>query len=393
MTQIGVLKQLLLSSVCALALTAAAPKVLAQDDSSDDEGWITGLIENAVSNDEMTVRLSGFEGALSSEATADTITIADPDGIWLRLDGLVFDWNRTALLSGRVEIENLSAERIELLRLPQSSGEENTVPSAEAAPFSLPDLPVSVNIGEVSAAEIVLTEDLLGEPVTARFIGALTLADGAGDADILLERTDGKTGAFDVEASYDNDGRALTVALLAEEGEDGIAARMIGLPGTPSVRLEVSGDAPLDDFTAQISLATDDVDRITGSLRLFRPEETQDQAFDADLSGDLTPFLDDAYAPFFGTQSSFLVSGTVPFEGGLDLSELAIEAEQITLSGSAELDAQNWPTTIDLSGSLGAQDGSAVLLPLTARKPKSPRWICRCNMMQLSATIGLEFLT
>ena len=313
----------------------------------------------------MTVRLDNFEGALSSEATADAITIADADGVWLRLEGLVFDWNRAALLAGRVDIEQLSARRIELVRLPISGETETEAPTAEATPFSLPDLPVSIAIDEISAAEIILTEDLLGEPITARFNGGLTLSDGAGNTDIVLERIDEKTGQFDVSASYENETRQLAIALNVEEGENGIAARMIDLPDRPSVRLSITGDAPLDDFTAQIALATDGVDRVTGSARLFRPEDTQDQAFDLDLQGDLRPLLDDTYDAFFGTETALNLEGAALFDGGITLSSLEVIADQIELSGTAQLDAQNWPLAIDVVGRLGADDGMPVILPIS----------------------------
>ena len=198
----------------------------------DDRDFITGLIEDTINNDDLIVRLINFQGALSSEATADAITIADRDGIWLRLDGLVIDWNRSALLSGQVEIETLSAERIELIRLPLPS-EDDALPSAEATPFTLPDLPVSVDIGNVSADEVILTEALLGEPVTARFEGALSLIEGTGTTRILLERTDSKQGRFDIDASYVDDTRQLALFLLAEEGQNGIAARLLDLPDRP----------------------------------------------------------------------------------------------------------------------------------------------------------------
>ncbi|MGJ8624554.1 MAG: translocation/assembly module TamB domain-containing protein, partial [Yoonia sp.] len=199
----------------------------------DDRNFITGLIEDAINNDDLTVRLINFQGALSSEATADMITIADPDGVWLQLDDLTLSWNRSALLSGRVEIEAINAARIELIRLPVTSDASADLPNAQAEPFTLPELPVSVDIADLSADEIVLTEDLLGEPIVAQFVGAIKLGDGAGSTDFTLERTDGKVGRFVVDASYENETRKLGLALLAEEGDDGIAARLLDLPDRP----------------------------------------------------------------------------------------------------------------------------------------------------------------
>lgn len=331
--------------------------------SEDDRDFITGLIEDAVSNDDMTVRLENFQGALRSSATADAITIADDDGIWLRLDGLTFEWNRSALLSGRVEVETLAAERIELIRLPAPADAD--LPTAAAEPFSLPDLPVSIDLESVTADEIILTEALLGEPVTAQFEGSLTLGGGSASADILLQRTDAKTGRFDIDAAYDNDSRQLALFALVEEGQNGIAARLLNLPDRPAVRLEVAGDAPLDDFTGDVALATDDVDRITGTVRLSRPTATVDQAFAVDLKGDLRPLLASQYDTFFGASTVLRVEGTAFGSGGLRLSNLIVAADQVVLRGSAAFDAQGWPEAIDLRGRLGSGTSNRVLLPIS----------------------------
>ena len=332
--------------------------------SDDDRDHVTALIEDTISNDEMTVRLVNFQGALSSEATADAITIADPEGVWLRLEGLTFSWNRSALLSGSVEVEKLSADRIELVRLPATSQSAAALPSAEATPFSLPELPVSIDIKALAADEIILTEALLGEPVTARFQGALKLIDGAGSADFTLERTDNKTGRFVVDASYENVSRQLGLFLLAQEGQNGIAARMLSLPDRPSLRLEIAGDAPLDDFVAQVALATDGTDRVTGTVQLSTPSGSIDQAFKIDLNGDLRPMLADQYDPFFGARTVLRLEGTSFGLGGLRLSNLIIAADQLVLRGSARFDAQGWPEAIDLRGRLGTGTTDRVLLPI-----------------------------
>ncbi len=353
------MRRLFLTLICVVWAASAVAQ-----STEDDRDFLTGLIEDAVSNDNMTVRLINFQGALSSEATADSITIADPDGVWLQLDDLTFAWSRSALLSGRVEVETLSAERIELIRLPSPAAAQDDLPTAEAQPFSLPDLPVSVNIDEVSATEIILTEALLGEPVRARFEGSLTLADGAGDADLLLDRIDSKTGRFEVDATYQNESRQLALLLEAEEGPNGIAARLLNLPDRPAVSLSVTGDAPLDNFAAQIALATDGTDRITGAVTLSQPSGTIDRAFGVDLRGDLRPLLASQYHPFFGASTVLRTQGTVFGMGGLRLTDLTLAADQLVLRGSARLDAQSWPEAIDLRGRLGTGDGNRVLLPI-----------------------------
>ena len=55
---------------------------------------------------------------LSSNATIGEITIADREGIWLRITNARIVWTRSALLLGRLDIETLAADRIDVLRKP-----------------------------------------------------------------------------------------------------------------------------------------------------------------------------------------------------------------------------------------------------------------------------------
>ena len=87
----------------------------------DDEGTrLERLIEDALSSEGTQVTVRGFRGALSSQATMERMTIADEDGIWLTLENAELDWSRLALLRGRLQVDTLSAERLEVARTPTS---------------------------------------------------------------------------------------------------------------------------------------------------------------------------------------------------------------------------------------------------------------------------------
>lgn len=125
----------------------------------DDKGFITRLLERNLSGAGRQVVLNGFEGALSSRATFSELTIADEEGVWLTIRDGAIQWNRSALLRGRIEIAELSAAEILLPRLP-SSGE--AAPTAETKEFALPDLPVSVKIDKIDAARVELGQPVIG---------------------------------------------------------------------------------------------------------------------------------------------------------------------------------------------------------------------------------------
>ena len=135
---------------------ASLGAVMAQD---DDKDFLTRTIQDALSGAGRTVSIDGFAGALSSTARFDRMTIADSQGVWLTLEDVTLDWTRTALLRGRLEVQSLTAARLDIPRLPISEGA--ALPDAEAKPFSLPELPVAINIQDFGVDQINLGAPLL----------------------------------------------------------------------------------------------------------------------------------------------------------------------------------------------------------------------------------------
>ena len=174
-----------------LFILGTAPAVLAQDSAEEDKGFLTTYLQDNLSGAGRDVQINGFAGALSAQASIQDMTIADDQGVWLRLEGVKLDWDRSALFGGRVDVTELTAQRITLSRLPEAQPSEIT---PEAQPFSLPDLPVSIEIGSLRAEELVLGASILGQPVGLSASGQLQLDGGEGRANLRATRTDGQEG-------------------------------------------------------------------------------------------------------------------------------------------------------------------------------------------------------
>ncbi len=343
----------------ALAVLIAAPAAAQQDDRS----YLTAFLEDNLSGAGRQVIVTGFTGALSSKASLDQLTIADADGIWLTLKGVTLDWNRSALFGGRVSVNELTAQEIILDRMPVA--DPDALPSPEAGGFSLPELPVSVEIGSVIAEKIVLGAPVLGTPVEGRLDGSLNLADGEGRGTLVLERTDdGPEGKINLEASYSNASQQLVLDLTAAEGEGGIAATLLGLPGVPAAELSVQGAGPVSDFTADLRLATDGEDRLAGQIELLAQPDGGN-GFSADLRGDLAPLFLPQYAEFFGSDIAIVTKGARSPAGRLVLDQVALTTRALAINGSLALASDGLPEAFALTAKLGLPDGSPVLLPLT----------------------------
>ncbi|MGI3170384.1 translocation/assembly module TamB domain-containing protein [Pseudooceanicola sp. C21-150M6] len=336
-----------------VALSAASGVRAQQAD--DGEGYLTRLLQDTLSSAGREVDITGFRGALSSRATLDRMTVADDEGVWLELTGAVLDWNRAALLRGRVEVGELTAQSLRILRAPVS---EDT--SAEASGFSIPELPVSIEIGRLGIDQLILGAPILGEEAVFTFSGSASYTDQIA-ADLTLERQD-RDGQITLKTDYDTGAETLSIDVTANEPAEGIAARLLDLPGRPALDLEISGAGPLDDFAATIRLASDGQDRLAGDVTLTGQSDGG-RDFSADLGGDLTALLLPEAREFLGQNVQLTARGNSAADGALRLDQFTLDSAALRLSGALALTPEGRPASFDLTGDIADADGTPVRLP------------------------------
>lgn len=350
-----------LSLILVLACAAALPVPAPAQQAEEDKGFLVRTLQDALSGAGRAVQIEGFRGALSSSATLDELTVADDAGVWLTLRDVALDWERGALLRGAVRVTALTAGEILLARLPQP---EQGTPAPEAGTFRLPDLPVSVEIGQIAAARVELGAPVLGEAVTLGVQGALALVSGRATAELAIERIDnGPAGRVALDLDFDGAAQTLALDLSVEEAAGGIAGRLLGVPDEPSVALTVAGQGPLDDFTARLRLLTDGAERLAGTLSL-RGAEAGARRFAADLSGDVTALFAPDLRGFFGPQVALRAEGARAADGAIALDAFDLSAASLSLRGAARLGPDGFPEMLSLDGRLAHPGGGPVRLPI-----------------------------
>lgn len=358
----GFLRNILLA-ICLWCLSTLA--LFAQE---SDKDFLTRTIQDALSGVGRAVSIDGFRGALSSSASFDQMTIADEEGIWMTLTDVTLVWTRSALLRGRLEVDTLSAKSLDLPRLPIAA-ETNTLPTAEATPFALPDLPVSVNIADFAVDQINLGAPFLGDAVQLSIKAKAQLTDEEGNIDFIAERIDGKRGAFQIQANLARADNVLELLLDLSEQEDGIAARLLNLPGLPSVEMDVKGSGPIDAFASDMRIATDGQERLAGQITIGaqtsrKAAETPDRRIQANIGGDITALLAPRYREFFGADVRLRIDTLLESDGAVDVSDFSITAQAADLKGKVTVNQDSWPTFIDITGSISNPDGTRTLLPV-----------------------------
>ncbi len=356
-----------------VAATAALLLVAAPAAAQEDEepgGMLVGFLEGALAGDNRSVKVTGLEGALSSQATIKKLTVSDDEGVWLSIDEAVLDWNRLALIRGRFSVNTLSAQSIEILRSPNPSDAPAEIPEPGATPFQVPELPVAVEIGEIRVDRLGLGQDLVGVAAELAVNGALQLADGALDTDLAITRLDRPGDQLKLDADFANDTRQITLDLVLDEAADGLLATAIGIPGAPPVQFTAQGSGPVGDFAADISLSTEAVERLKGRVEILalpaaEPETAASIGFRADLGGDVRALMTDTYHGFFGERTTLSLDGRSDPDGRVALNTLSLSAAALEVGGALNLAPGGQVETAVLDARIAPVAGAtSVILPI-----------------------------
>ncbi len=337
---------------------------------NEQRGALVGFVENQISTPDRQIRLTGIDGALSSNASIDQITISDTEGIWLIVENAQLQWNQGALLFGRLEIQSLSADSIAYIRNPVSS-EAPAAPSPEAGGFSVPELPVAVILESLSVPNVRFGEQVFGLGSEISLAGSMTLEGGAIDAQLDIERLDGPGGTLDLDLQYANDTREIDLGLELIEPEDGIVANLVDIEGRPEIALGLQGAGPIDDLDIALTFDADGNRILTGEGTL--DQNGQGLAIAADLRGPLSTVLPAAYRDFFGEQTALSLEALMRDAGGFEVSNLSLSGGELSLLANAATTADGFLSRLDVTGEISPVSGDTVTLPVPGASTRIQR--------------------
>lgn len=328
---------------------------------TQQRGALVGFVENQISTPDRQIRLNGIDGALSSNASIDQITISDTQGIWLIIENAALQWNQGALLFGRLEIQSLSADSIAYIRNPVST-EAPAAPSPEAGGFSVPELPVAVILENLSVPNVRFGEQVFGLGSEISLAGSMTLDGGAIDAALDIERLDGPGGSLDLDLQYANDTREIDLGLELVEPQDGIVANLLNIEGRPEIALGLQGAGPIDDLNIGLTFDADGNRILTGDGTLDQTEQGLEIA--ADLRGPLSSVLPAAYRDFFGAETALSLEALMRDAGGFEISDLSLTGGELSLLANAATTADGFLSRLDITGEISPTSGDTVILPV-----------------------------
>ncbi len=343
----------------ALLLFVFSLPTLAQDSAEEERSYFVGFVENQLSTPNRQIRISGIQGVLSSNATIGQITIADREGIWLRITNARIVWTRSALLLGRLDIDTLAADSIEVLRKPLP---EEGLPSPEAGRFQIPELPLSVTLGNLNVPRVTFGQEVFGLGSEISIDGRLQLADGSLDTSVNVTRLDGPGGQLALTATYANATRLLNLDLSLSEPADGIVANLLAIDGRPPVVLALKGSGPLSELDLGLTLDAASERVLTGTTRVRK--QADGYAFTTNLQGPIAKIIPAQFRAFFGTETTLTAGGLFKDAGGFRLDSLDLDSAALNIAATAETATDGFLQRLDLDATIADAANNKVVLPV-----------------------------
>lgn len=205
-----------------------------------------------LNSQDQKITISGVGPLLTGHLTVDRVEVADAKGVYATVDGLVADWSPTDLLALKANIDLLSAARVSLERMPESSA-----PASSSQGSST--LPVAIDLKRLSLPEVALGPALTGKGETLSAEASLEVGlDGlAGNATV---KDLGNTSASArLTARYDEASQMLSLDANAEEPRGGVIAGLLGLPDRPALSFTVKGDGSLANWQGKATASVEGV--------------------------------------------------------------------------------------------------------------------------------------
>lgn len=342
----------------ALSLVLFSLPAFAQSDDDADRSALTRFIQNQLSAPNRQIRLNGIQGALSSNARIGRITVADDEGVWLTITNASLVWNRTALLRGRLSIDELTADSIDMPRGPIA---DESLPSPESSPFQLPELPIAIILRELSVPKVTFGPTVFGLESELSIDGSLQLQSGELETDLQIARIDGPGGEMKLKASFSNATRALALDLSLSEPADGVVANLLNMEGKPPIDLAIKGEGPVDNLDVALSLDADAKRLVTGAVRLRG--RTEGLGFEARLEGSIGQLVAPAHREIFGDDSLVTIAGVSRNDGSFAIEKFDVDSDKLTLAASGETTTDGFLRQLSVDGRLADTTDNRVVLP------------------------------
>ena len=201
----------------------------------------------------MTATIRDVSGTLPFSLRLGRFALADEEGIWLVVSDARLAWSPSALLRGRVLIDEATADVVRLRRAPQLPPSA-APPQAVEWPPRFPRLP-AILVDRLAVNRLILDAPVAGQDAVIAVTGRLA-ESGGGVVALALEATrlDGeKPLALRLGGALDYAAWKLSAKATLSDAPGGLLSAALAGPGGGALTVQLAGDGPLSAWKGRLS--------------------------------------------------------------------------------------------------------------------------------------------
>ncbi len=357
----------LLKVAAALVILVAAliVGVLAALQTSAGRSVVANVIETLASSSEMQLEIKEPYVSWGLDVSVARLTLTDSSGAWFDTQEFDFRWRPSSLFAGRVAVDEISAKTVNLARLPASSATEAPTQEDQSSASSNFNL-IPVSIDKIAVTEFDLGAAVADVPLKLSIEGSAYAATSPSSlsANLNVDRIDETAGRFTLAAVYKPTDEKLSFELELAEPRGGLAAHLLDIPDTPALDIQIKGDGPLTDWGANLAIALDGRQTVTGAARLTRRDGQN--RLTAKLDGALSPLMPSIADAFFLGNTALVVDAHFNEDFTQATAQTSLTTATLALKTSAKLQNKNVTARSDLT--VGAGGGAVIALQMSDRQ-------------------------
>lgn len=187
-------------------------------DTRSGKDFVAGQVAALVLENGLNIRIGRIEGSIYGDTLLKDVRFRDTKGDFARSPEIRLDWNPFGYVRGRVDIDALTAKRLDVLRMPAF----RIVPD-RGEPL-LPDLDISIDRLKIDS--IVFDKAITGEEQVASLEGKVRIADRRAVVDATGGTLQGDRMVLKLDAVPDDN--RFDVDLKIDAPADGLVAGLMG---------------------------------------------------------------------------------------------------------------------------------------------------------------------
>jgi translocation and assembly module TamB len=211
------------------------------------KAFVAAAIARAASSPNSVWAIEGLGGFVPFDMSIRSITLSDPDGVWLTIKDVRLDLDPAALLRGELGLRLVSAAQVYKAR----SAAGPVQPLVEY--FRVPHLPIALVVARLEIDQLVLGPAILGARIVATVAGDLAVQGGTARAHLDIHRIDGSAGEIGLQLTLSGAKPRLGLRFDATDPTGFVDDRIFGRADHLPLALSIDGDGPIADWHGRLT--------------------------------------------------------------------------------------------------------------------------------------------